>query len=118
MKGYIDMTHSKKVDREREIEIELIYSEGYYAGIGGKSATTCPIEYIGTRDYRHWMKGYLSAQEWLASSEKKMNKCVWQCDEYGVWHTWCDHMFIINEGGPIDNSMKYCCFCGKEITEE
>lgn len=111
------MTHSKKVDREREIEIELIYSEGYYAGIGGKSATICPIKYIGTRDYRHWMKGYMDAQEWLVSSEKKMNKCLWQVDEYGVWHTRCDNMFIINEGGPQDNSMVFCCFCGKEIIE-
>jgi hypothetical protein len=27
-------------------------------------------------------------------------------------------MFIINEGGPQDNSMVFCCFCGKEIIEE
>lgn len=52
------------------------------------------------------------------SKWEKIERCEWQCDEYGVWHTECDHMFIINEGGPMDNSMKYCCFCGKEITEE
>lgn len=43
--------------------------------------------------------------------------CVWHCDEYGVWHTDCEHLYVINEGLPSDNSMKYCCFCGKEIIE-
>lgn len=43
-------------------------------------------------------------------------KCVWQ-EKDGVWSTTCFHEFVINEGIPSKNDMKYCCFCGKIIEE-
>lgn len=49
---------------------------------------------------------------------KENKTCSWIVDEYGIWHTDCDKMFVINEGGPIDNGMKYCCYCGKELVED
>ena len=45
-----------------------------------------------------------------------MDTCAWREDE-GVWDTDCGNAFEINEGGPTENKMKYCCYCGKEIEE-
>lgn len=44
-----------------------------------------------------------------------MEECKWVQDEEDVWNTDCGNNFIINEGSPIDNNMKYCCYCGKQI---
>lgn len=41
--------------------------------------------------------------------------CVWQGDDN--WNTGCGNHFIIIDGGPTDNNMKYCCYCGKKIKE-
>jgi hypothetical protein len=52
------------------------------------------------------------------------NKCTWT-EEYivcgeptGCWSTSCGHEYVINEGTPSENQMKFCTFCGKEIREE
>lgn len=44
-------------------------------------------------------------------------KCTWTDDEGGCWDTSCGHRFVVNDGTPSENSMAYCCFCGKEIEE-
>ena len=31
------------------------------------------------------------------------------------WDTECKHTFAITEGGPRENNMLFCCFCGKAI---
>jgi len=45
--------------------------------------------------------------------------CRWvQEDEWSdLWETGCKHYFVINEGTPRDNSMGYCCYCGKPLEE-
>ena len=43
-----------------------------------------------------------------------MDFCTWE-EEDGFWETYCGREFVINEGDPEDNGMKYCCFCGKLI---
>lgn len=43
-------------------------------------------------------------------------KCVWM-EKDGLWRTVCNNEFVINDGKPSDNKMKYCCFCGKIIEE-
>jgi len=42
--------------------------------------------------------------------------CVWTEDE-GYWVTSCGSEFVINEGTPKQNKMKYCCYCGGTILE-
>ena len=44
-------------------------------------------------------------------------ECTWECDSDGNWETDCGEMFILNEGTPVDNSMKFCCYCGKPLRE-
>ena len=47
------------------------------------------------------------------------NECNWsqEDDEYGSWETDCGQSFILNDGTPSDNRLKYCCYCGKPLTE-
>ncbi len=44
--------------------------------------------------------------------------CMW---EYNVledcWASNCGDLYTLNDGGPIANGMKYCCFCGKHLGE-
>jgi len=48
----------------------------------------------------------------------KSKSCKWQQDSDGNWETECHEMFILNDGGPNDNRMNYCPYCGCVIEEE
>lgn len=43
--------------------------------------------------------------------------CIWTQDDEDsdTWGTQCGHYFTVNEGTPADNSMRFCCFCGKPL---
>ena len=43
-------------------------------------------------------------------------ECAWH-EEDGCWATDCGEIFVINEGTPEENEMKFCCFCGKHIVQ-
>ena len=43
--------------------------------------------------------------------------CRWSEDEDGNWSTECDRFYIINEGTPELNGMKFCCFCGAHLEQ-
>jgi len=36
-------------------------------------------------------------------------------DDTRIYLTACGEEFYLNEGGPMDNGFKFCCFCGKVI---
>lgn len=44
-------------------------------------------------------------------------RCEWKSDEDGNWHTSCNEIYIIIEGTPTENSMRFCCYCGGAISE-
>lgn len=45
--------------------------------------------------------------------------CTWaEDDETGNYATTCGHVFALNDGGPTDNDMKFCCYCGGGITAQ
>jgi hypothetical protein len=46
-----------------------------------------------------------------------MMTCEWAEDEDGYWATECGHLFELVDGGPKDNGMAYCCYCGKTLGE-
>lgn len=51
---------------------------------------------------------------------EKVLKCNWIEDndgEGGNYSTSCDQKFTFIEGGPSDNGMKYCCYCGFRLHE-
>ena len=44
-------------------------------------------------------------------------ECTWTEDNNGAWETECGHVFEIVEGGPVENDMQHCCFCGRVLIE-
>lgn len=49
----------------------------------------------------------------------QLEKCEWtqDGDEGEGWYTDCKRHFCLNEGGPKDNGMNYCCYCGRWLRE-
>lgn len=54
----------------------------------------------------------------------KSTPCIWGQYSYddvdcSIWHPDCgDRLFCFNDGGPVDNEMKFCCYCGKPLIEK
>lgn len=48
-----------------------------------------------------------------------MPKCKWKYEEWDgdCYDTDCGESFVLFEGTPEENKMKYCCYCGKEIEQ-
>jgi hypothetical protein len=45
--------------------------------------------------------------------------CTWMGDDDGVFATDCGHHFVFTEGGgPGEDGIIYCCYCGKTIKRE
>lgn len=45
--------------------------------------------------------------------------CTWtQIEDDGDWDTSCGDMFILLEGSPKENDMKFCCYCGLSLVEK
>ena len=45
-------------------------------------------------------------------------KCKWtQDDWHGAYDTDCGQCFSINAGTLVENGMRFCCYCGKELEE-
>ena len=41
--------------------------------------------------------------------------CHWTQDadpDFAVWQTDCGEAFTLMEGGPTENTMRFCCYCG------
>jgi hypothetical protein len=50
-------------------------------------------------------------------SGEDMKQCEWEDDD-DCWATSCGQLFVINDGTPSQNGMKYCCYCGGELVEK
>jgi len=47
-----------------------------------------------------------------------ITKCGWKQNwEEGYYETLCGHLFTFIDGGPTENHMKFCCYCGKPIIQ-
>ncbi len=56
----------------------------------------------------------------MPKTEKKVQVCNWTLDstEYDDhYETECGNAFIMTEGTPKENEMKFCCYCGKKLVE-
>lgn len=42
--------------------------------------------------------------------------CTWQEDDE-AWRTSCGRAFSLEAGTPAENGMKWCCYCGRSITQ-
>ena len=43
--------------------------------------------------------------------------CTWHQDEDGTWWTTCGNAFVLNDGKPSENKMKFCPYCGAKLKE-
>ena len=44
--------------------------------------------------------------------------CLWEYQDLeNYYHTSCGDDFMVSEGTPRENGMKYCTYCGKKIKE-
>jgi len=45
-----------------------------------------------------------------------MKTCLWSQDNFcDYWDTSCGNRFILLEGDPLENKMKFCPYCGAYI---
>ncbi len=56
------------------------------------------------------------------SKDGKPKPCIWKedlsFDGDVSWDTECGQKFCFIDGGPKENGMKFCCYCGGELIEE
>jgi hypothetical protein len=60
-------------------------------------------------------------RELEAVREEKSQPCRWTQEddsESDTWSTSCGQYYVINDGTPRENDMKFCSFCGKPLIEE
>lgn len=43
--------------------------------------------------------------------------CEWKQDADGNWETGCGDLFCLNDSSPLENGMKFCCYCGLTLDE-
>ncbi len=43
--------------------------------------------------------------------------CVWSYDDDDFWKTDCGNAFVLNEGTPVENDMRFCPYCGGKLVE-
>ncbi len=55
----------------------------------------------------------------MARTKKpKGEKCVWTVEHEGDWYTTdCGFTFVLTDGTPSENGVKYCLFCGRHLKE-
>ena len=47
-----------------------------------------------------------------------MRYCVWSEDGDGTWQTSCRRSFVLIEGTPEQNGMRFCCYCGSRLQQK
>ncbi len=63
--------------------------------------------------HRDAARAWQALRDWLGPSRE----CVWTQSEFDLWETDCSHAFQLNDGGPHDNDMRACCYCGGALVE-
>lgn len=50
----------------------------------------------------------------------KIERCTWveEDNDNGTWETGCGNTFYFTDGGPTENEMVYCCYCGARLVEK
>jgi hypothetical protein len=50
-------------------------------------------------------------------SPRALETCTWKYDPDGYWQTECGDQFCFSEGGPTENRVKFCHYCGRGMVE-
>lgn len=85
-------------------------------GSDGYTAAT----YAGRDKYKALFPGANTIAEAMArrGATRRPRGCGWTETSDGYWDTGCGHVFGFNDGGPHENTFKFCCFCGSPLRAE
>lgn len=54
--------------------------------------------------------------------DERNKTCAWTTmigySDGDIWWTDCGESFVMTEGTPIGNDMRFCCYCGKPLVED
>lgn len=45
----------------------------------------------------------------------RAHACRWEADEDGNWWSSCGEGFTFIDGGPVENRLRFCPYCGKRL---
>ena len=86
-----------------------------------KPGKLCGMMKVKTSNYEGERCGLPAGQCAHQGFEQPLpTKCTWsnsEDDSDTHWQTSCGEDFLLNDGTPEDNNMKYCCYCGKPIEQ-
>lgn len=54
------------------------------------------------------------------TTDVEQGTCTWACEpapDIEMWETNCGNAFQFEAGGPTENKMQFCCYCGKLLAE-
>lgn len=54
----------------------------------------------------------------ICPEDDKLPACTWTEDENGCWWTGCGQAHELSNDGPSENSMRFCCYCGRPLAEK
>ena len=57
---------------------------------------------------------------YIGAKAGQVENCEWkEADiDRGEWWTSCGEAFVFIDGGPVDNKMRFCCYCGRRLVEK
>lgn len=61
---------------------------------------------------------HLASRPWVRVEDEEEPRCGWTHDDDGTWETGCGNSFILLDDTPMENDMKFCCYCGRHIDDE
>lgn len=59
-----------------------------------------------------------STTPWLLDVLARLGGCRWTETKDGQWETACEQMHEFFDGGPKDNRLQFCGYCGKRLVEQ
>jgi hypothetical protein len=88
-------------------------------------ALEAKIRHTARTEWREFQSYALEADEWadelaalLREPPETAPSCQWSEDtafDSDAWTTECGEMFQFNDGGPTENHVRYCCYCGRAV---
>jgi hypothetical protein len=66
------------------------------------------------------LNAYSSSTLIEARTEEEIEKCIWsqEDEDSDCYSTSCGNAFVLNDGTPKENSIKFCFNCGKPVEED
>jgi len=88
--------------------IDASYDSGYYSG---KLQDGEPHHLAAIKEREYFRRAVLARM-------RNKEKCTWVEDSEGeYWNTSCNQAFTLLAGTPVENSIRFCPFCGDEVLQ-